>query len=255
MANTIANTTFNTIAQRAGLGENCTAQVNVGEAERVASVVTGGALVGFGLTCRGLAGIALPIAGGILAIRGLSGHCSIYSALGIDGSKLDRPDNPNAAISAGNGVRIETSISINRSPQDLYDVWRGLERLPEFMTHLCEVRNTIGTQSHWVAEGPFGLKVEWDAEIINERPYEMLAWKSLPGSDVDTAGSVHFESFDNGRGTVLRVNLKYDPPAGNVGIAIAKLFGQDPEAEIKQNLARFKELMEQEQMTEMWGGP
>src|SRR5262245_13576542 len=144
MPNSIINTTANAVMHQAGLPESLDLQVNVSNLERLLSTVGGSALIGFGLTRSGIARFALPALGGILAIRGLSGHCSLYSAMGIDTSKCDRPDNPNAVIPAGKGIRIEKSTTVNRSVDDLYDVWRGLERLPAFMTHLCEVRNLYG---------------------------------------------------------------------------------------------------------------
>lgn len=253
MANSIVNTTANSIVHKVGAPDSCALRVNVGDTERVISIVGGGTLVGLGLKCKGIASVLLPVAGGLLALRGLSGHCSLYSAFGIDTSKADEPDNPNAVIPAGKGVRLEASIVIDRSAQELYEIWRGLEPLPEFMSHLREVRNVTGLRSHWVATGPFGMTVEWDAEIINDRPFELLAWKSLPDSEVDTAGSVHFEPTDDGSGTVVRVNIKYDPPAGKVGIAVAKLFGRDPQAQIRDDLLSLKAMMESSRRTERAG--
>lgn len=246
MANSIVNTTANAVMNQAGLPESLNLQVNVSNFERLLSTIGGSALIGFGLTRSGIARFAFPAVGSMLAIRGLSGHCSLYSALGIDTSKSDQPDNPNAVIPAGEGVRIETSVTVNRPVEELYDVWRGLERLPDFMSHLSEVRNLYGVRSHWVAKGPFGITVEWDADIINEHPYEMIAWKSVPGSQFDTAGSVHFEPTRDGQATTIHLNLKFNPPGGKAGIAIADFFGQDPKSQIKQDLERFREIMESE---------
>jgi uncharacterized membrane protein len=134
-------------------------------------------------------------------------------------------------------------MTINRSPQDLFNFWRNLENLPRFMRHLESVQN-FGQRSHWVARGPLGVRVEWDAEIYRERPNEMIAWRSLEGADVDNTGSVHFTPAPVGRGTEVRVVLKYDPPAGKAGAAVAKLFGKAPEQQIREDLRRFKQLME-----------
>jgi len=111
------------------------------------------------------------------------------------------------------------------------------------MRHLQEVK-VEGDKSHWVARGPLGIVAEWDAEIINDKPGEMIAWRSLPDSDVDTAGSVRFRPLANGRETVVTVELKYDPPAGRVGDWVARLFGESPEQQIREDLRRFKQLME-----------
>jgi uncharacterized membrane protein len=126
----------------------------------------------------------------------------------------------------------------------LYQFWRNLENLPKFMSHLQSVRNLGNLRSHWVARGPLGVGVSWDAEIITERENELIGWRSLPGSAVDNAGSVHFRRGPGGRGTEVKVTLKYDPPAGKVGAAVARLFGSAPEQEIQDDLRRLKQLME-----------
>jgi uncharacterized membrane protein len=112
------------------------------------------------------------------------------------------------------------------------------------MKHLESVKVTGGDRSHWVAKGPAGTSVEWDAEVYNEKENELIAWRSLEGSQVDNAGSVHFESAAGGRGTIVRVVLKYDPPAGKLGAVVARLFGESPAQQIDEDLRRFKQLME-----------
>jgi uncharacterized membrane protein len=106
-----------------------------------------------------------------------------------------------------------------------------------------------GDRSHWVAKGPLGIRVQWDAEIYNENPNEMIAWRSLEGADVDNTGSVHFTPAPPGRGTEVRVVLKYNPPAGKLGAGIAKLFGEDPKQQIRDDLRRFKQLVEAGEIT------
>ena len=147
-------------------------------------------------------------------------------------------------VPAQEGVRIETSIRIGRAPGDLFEFWRQLENLPTFMSHLESVRQIDLTRSHWVARGPLGATFEWDAEIINERPNELIAWESLPGSEIETAGSVHFEPSPTGFGTDVRVNLKYKPTGGKVGIAIASLIGQDAQSLIARDLEQLKARLE-----------
>jgi uncharacterized membrane protein len=165
----------------------------------------------------------------------------MYAGLG---ASTAAPVGPSASVRAGHGVRVEHAVTINRSPEELFRFWRNLENLPRFMSHLEAVRNTGGNRSHWVARGPMGVTLEWDAEIHNERPNALIAWRSLEGSEVDTAGSVHFTPAPGHRGTELKVVLKYDPPAGKAGATLARLFGTAPEQQIQEDLRRFKQIME-----------
>ena len=212
-------------------------QRNVGPTDRLVSLGLGGCLTVFGLTGRRIDPLSL-LAGGYLIYRGLSGNCVLYQALGIG---TDGPSGPGAVIPARGGVKVEHSVTINKPAAELYRFWRSLSQLPQFMEHLKEVRED-GDRSHWVARGPLGMSVEWDAELITDTPNETISWRSLPGSDVDTAGSVHFRPA--GGGTEVRVSLKYDPPAGKVGAAIARLLGESPEHQVRADLERFKALME-----------
>jgi uncharacterized membrane protein len=136
------------------------------------------------------------------------------------------------------------TITINRSPEELYRFWRNFENLPRFMGHLQSVTVTSETRSHWVAKGPAGTTVEWDAELVQDKPNELIAWRSLPGSPVENAGSVRFEPATGEPGTVVRVNIQYHPPAGALGRVVAKLFAQSPEKQMAVELRRFKEFME-----------
>ena len=123
------------------------------------------------------------------------------------------------------------------------------------MEHLQAVTVSGGNRSHWVAKAPLGQSVEWDAEIHNERENELIAWRSLEGSQVETAGSVHFTPAQAGRGTEVRVNLKYNPPAGQIGIALAKLLGEAPDQQIRDDLRRFKQVMESGEIPTTAGQP
>lgn len=212
---------------------------NVAPAERLISLGLGTCLTVYGITGRHVSPLSL-LAGGFLLYRGLAGNCPLYQALGTgtDGARGDE-----AVIPAREGVKVEHAITVNRPAGEVYRSWRTLSQLPRFMEHLKEVRETADGKSHWVARGPLGMSVEWDAELIEDRP-EVISWRSLPGSDVDTAGSVHFKAAPAGRGTEVRVSLKYDPPAGQVGAAVARLFGQSPEQQIAADLGRFKSLVE-----------
>jgi len=224
---------------------------NVGPTDRLISLGLGGCLTVAGLAGRKIEPISL-LAGGYLLYRGLTGNCCIYQALGVG---TEGPSGPEAVIPARAGVKVEHAVTVNRPPAEVYRFWRNLSQLPRFMGHLKEVRDTGGGKSHWVARGPLGMSVEWDAETIEDRPNEVISWRSLDGSDVDTAGSVHFRPAPAGRGTEVRVSLKYDPPAGKVGAAVAKLFGESPDHQVQADLSRFKSLLEAGEVASTAGQP
>jgi uncharacterized membrane protein len=220
--------------------------VNVGQAERWACAVGGGALALYGVTRGSLGGIALALMGAALVQRGVSGHCEVYQAMNFS-TAGDSPlrNSENVSVPAERGTKVEKSVIVNRPPAELYSFWRNFENLPRFMNHLESVRETGGGRSHWVAKAPAGTSVEWDAEIYNEKEGELIAWRTLEGSQVASAGSVRFEPADAaGGGTLVRVSLKYDPPGGKLGSLVARLFGENPEQQIEEDLGRFKELME-----------
>jgi uncharacterized membrane protein len=141
------------------------------------------------------------------------------------------------------GIRVDAEVRIQRRADELYRFWRDLENLPRFMRNLerIEVRDEI--HSHWVVRGPAGTSVEWDAEIINDIPNEVIGWRSLPGSQVDNGGSVRFEPSSDGS-TNVRVSLQYNPPAGTLGDKLARLLGEKPDELIREDLERFRQLME-----------
>jgi uncharacterized membrane protein len=141
-------------------------------------------------------------------------------------------------------VRIERAVTIGKSPEECYRFWRDLENLPKFMSHLQSVRNTGENRSHWIALGPGGARVEWDAQILNDRPNECISWRTLEGADVDHSGSVHFHRAPGGRGTIVRVTMYYSPPAMGAGAAVARLLGQHPEQQVAKDLRRLKQVME-----------
>jgi uncharacterized membrane protein len=214
--------------------------VNVGEMERIASLVGGGWLLFEGLRHGNLAGLGLAALGGGLAYRGLSGHCSVYAALDVNGAEHH---GRLAAVAAGEGVKIVRATTINRSPEVLYQRWRNLENLPQWMGHVVSVKSE-GDRSHWVARGPAGMQVSWDAEIVTDEPNRLIAWRSLEGSQIATAGSVRFTPLAHDRGTEVHVALKYDPPAGKLGSWLAWVFGEEPGQQIRSDLRRFKQQME-----------
>lgn len=150
---------------------------------------------------------------------------------------------------------VRKSITINRPAEEIYQFWRNFENLPRFMNHLKAVTISADNHSHWVAKGPAGTEVEWDAEITEEIPGQLIAWRSLAGATVENEGSVRFEPATGGRGTVVRVHLNYRPPGGQVGATIAKLLGEAPENQIPGDLHRIKQLLETGEIARTEGQP
>jgi uncharacterized membrane protein len=215
---------------------------NMSEAERWGSMAGGAALAVYGLSRRRPGGYLLAAFGGWLFQRGMSGYCQTYELLGINTAGTG--SDTRAALGGAKGVIVEESVTINRAPDELYRFWRQLENLPRFMRHLESVERVTDTLSRWRAKGPGGIDVEWNAEIHNEVPNKLIGWRSIEGSDVVSAGSVHFDDRGPGRGTRLRVRLQYSPPGGKAGAALAKLAGRDAASEIREDLERFKQQVE-----------
>jgi len=226
---------------------------NLSSRERWCSVLTGAALITYGLSRRSTAGALCALGGGALLHRGTTGRCLVYDALGV--STAPRGKSPVASVAHGQGIKIEKSVTIDRSPGELYYFWRDFENLPKFMSHLESVRKIDETRSHWVAKAPAGTSIEWGAELYREKAPELIAWRSLEGSEVNHAGSVHFDPVPGGRGTEVRVVLNYEPPGGKLAAVLAKIFGEEPEQQIEDDLHRFKQLMETGEVPRTTGQP
>src|SRR5262249_29582891 len=177
---------------------------NMADAERWLSLLVGGGLAAYGLSRGTLTGLGLAVLGGGLLYRGATGRSLLYEALGV---RTSGRHSPQAVIPAGQGVKGENTVTILKPREGLFNYWRNLPDLPRFMPHLEAVTVTGPNLFHWVAKGPVGARVEWDAEIYTERRPELIAWRSLEGSTVDTAGSVHFTPAPGDRGTEVRVVL------------------------------------------------
>ena len=225
---------------------------NLSEFERWLSIAAGAGLTVYGLSRLKRNGWILAGLGGLLLRRGVTAHCDFYEALGLNTAV---PGDTRAALRGPRGVNVLESVTINRPIEELYRFWRNLENLPHFMRHLESVEKVTDTISHWRAKGPAGTVVEWDAEIHNEVPNQVIGWRSLEGADVVSAGSVNFDSAAAGRGTRVTVHLQYSPPGGKVGAAVAKLFGRDAETEIREDLRRFKQLVEAGEVPTTSGQP
>jgi uncharacterized membrane protein len=240
--------TASVINQRS-LKLNGNSKTNVNNVERAISVIGGGTMVFVGLKRPGWGGLLLTAVGSGLLHRGITGHCVGYASLNVK-NKLSAESVPIAR-----DIHVEKSITINRSPNELYAFWRSFENLPRIMQHLESVTPIDSERSHWVAIGPAGKKFEWDAEIYNEKTNELIAWRSLSESDVVHAGSVRFEAGPPGRGTRVTVVVNYNVTGGKLTALFAKLFGGEPGQMIEDDLRRFKQLMEGGEIATIEGQP
>jgi len=187
--------------------------------QRWGTLVGGSALALFGITRRSKSGIALATAGGLLAYRA---------------ARNKQPQEFYA----------EASFAINCAPEEAYKFWRNFENLPQFMRHLESVRVIDNRHSEWTAIGPLGVRLHWTAEIVDEGEFQWIVWRSLPGSDVEQTGSVQFKRAPGDRGTIVTAIMEYTPPAGAVGKTLASIVGKDPEFTLREDLRRFKQLIE-----------
>lgn len=148
------------------------------------------------------------------------------------------------AIGMNQSIKVERTVTINKPADELYRYWRNFENLPRFMKHLKSVTISDDKRSHWIANAPLGNSVEWDAEIIDERENELIAWASVEGADIENSGFIRFKPAPANQGTEVKVVLEYNPPGGGLAAAFAKLFGEEPKQQISDDLGRFKQLME-----------
>ncbi|MEN9521451.1 MAG: hypothetical protein RLZZ381_4039 [Cyanobacteriota bacterium] len=166
-------------------------------------------------------------------------------------------DRTSEAIGLTPNIQVEKTVTIERPVSELYSYWRNLTNLPNFMGHLKSVtnKNEAGTLSHWVANAPLNLNVEWDAEIIQDEPEHLIIWNALDNADIANCGLVRFQPATGNRGTQVKVVLEYQPPGGALTNAIAKLFGESPQEQIGDELNRFKQLMETGEIATTKGQP
>jgi len=215
-----------------------THRTSIDALERVAALTTATAVVAYGLSRRNLPGVCLAAAATPLAYRGLSGE-------------WPRVRNGNStrtgtrtALAGNRGIDVRESVRLEKPIDEVYRFWRNLENLPQFMNYLDAVIDLGNGRSRWIAKGPAGTYVKWDAEVINEVENQVIGWQSLPGGDITTAGSVNFDTVRNGRSTQLSVHFQYAPPAGRAGSIIAKAFGREPSQTVREDLRRLKQLLE-----------
>ncbi|MEH2355648.1 SRPBCC family protein [Nostoc sp.] len=207
-----------------------TSQGEASEVERWASLIGGGAMVLMGLKQGSLRGALTALAGGGLIYQGATKQSTIQQA--------------QEAIGINQPIKVEKTVTINKSAEELYRFWHNFENLPTFMKHLKSVKVHNEKRSHWIANAPLGNSVEWDADILEDRENEFISWASVEGADIDNSGFVRFKKAPGDRGTEVKIVLEYNPPGGALAATVAKLFGEEAEQQIGDELRRFKMLME-----------
>src|SRR4029079_17575866 len=226
---------------------------NISDLERWASIADGAGLAIYGMSRLKRNGWIWAGAGALLLRRGVTAHCDLYDAFGLNTAA--NPSDTRAALGGTRGINVLESVTVNRSIEELYRFWRNLENLPQFMRHLESVEKVTERISRCKVKGPGGPTVEWSAEIYNEEPSKLIAWRSIEGSDVVSAGSVNFDNAGPGGGTRVTVKPQYSPPGGKIGARIARLFGRDAATEIHEDLRRFKQLVEAGEVPTTSGQP
>lgn len=219
---------------------------NVGRTERIASAVGGGLLALYGLSRRSAGGYALAGLGGALVARGVSGYCPAYGALGMSTAEGEAGALP---------VEVAQSVTVFRPREEVYAFWRRLENLPRFMHHLERVTELDEQRSRWEAKGPGPLPdVTWEAKVVEERPGEILAWRSLPGAGIENAGHVRFEDAPNGA-TEIHARIAYRPPAGPLGAAVARWLDPALGQMVRNDIHRFQNVLEAGEIPTTEGQP
>ena len=152
-------------------------------------------------------------------------------------------------------VEVRESIQINCTPAELYKFWRNFQNLPKFMSNLESVETLGDNRFHWLVRGPAGKRIEWDAEITEEQENQLIAWRSLPGAQVENCGTIRFANAPAGRGAYVKVHLQYSPPWESLGATVAKLFGREPQQQVHEDLRRLKQIVEAGEIVTTKGQP
>ena len=208
---------------------------NVGNIERLVTLAAGAALLGYAWRRRSPS-LGLTSAG--LLARGATGYCPAYAALGVDHSDTKH------ALSGARGIHVREAITINASPEELYDFWRHFENLPQVMPNLESVEEVDFKLSRWTATALGGVPISWISETINEVPYDTIGWKTLPGESIQHAGSVVFNRLPETGATEVRVHFQYSPPGGKAAAWFAAFLGQDPARTTREGLQALKRRFE-----------
>jgi uncharacterized membrane protein len=224
-----------------------TLKVNIGPYERVFSIAAGASVILMSFLRPSKMTLPLALGGAYMLFRGSTGHCLAYRVLEID----------RVGENGRGGIHIERAMTIARPRSEVYAFWRDFENLPRFMQHLEAVtvdREDPG-RSRWVAKAPLNLSVQWEAEIIAEKENEWIKWRSLPNVFIENSGSVMFKDAPGGRGTEVHVSLQYDILGGSAAAAVAKAFGEEPGLQVREDLRRFKQILETGETATVYGQP
>ena len=245
-------------AEQAHQRQSSWTATNVGGMERTVSVAAGSILAFSGLARRSAPGAVIALIGGAMIHRGVTGHCYAYQEFDIDTANEEAGE-PIEKIYQ-RGVTIETAMLINRPAEALYRFWRDFTNLPRIMSHLESVAvldGGDGRRTHWVAKAPMvvGGRVEWDAELTADEPNRRIAWQSVGGNTIDTAGEVRFEKAPGDRGTEVHVRMVYVPPAGRLGHLVTALLGKNPKRLVREDLRNFQRIMEVGEIPTIIGQP
>jgi uncharacterized membrane protein len=243
--------------QRSGQqGGQAQPQQNVGNNERMVSVAAGSIITLLGLSRRSLPGVMLATVGAGLMYRGATGHCPAYDYLGMNTAEEEQGEDQEQL--AKRGIHVENAFLINRPAEELYGFWRNFGNLPQIMTHLESVNVIDDRRSHWVARLPRiagGKRLEWDAEITRDDANSLIAWRSVEGSEVETAGQVRFSPAIGDRGTEVHAFINYVPPGGMLAQWLAPLFSKASKRMIREDMRNFKRLMETGEVPSIIGQP
>jgi uncharacterized membrane protein len=229
---------------------------NVGNPERIVSTLAGGSLIAYGIKRKDWLGALLSLVGGGLAMRGATGHCQVYDALDFDTNRESLLEKGKAKAKDWFEQKTEVvkSVTINRSAEELYGFWRNFENLPKFMNHLESVKVLDDKRSEWTAKAPLGYTAHWGAVITEEAENELIAWRSVKNSEIPNSGRVEFLPTVD-RGTVVKVTIRYAPPAGRLGALASYFLTEEPDTQVTEDLRRFKSLMETGLIMQVEGQP
>ncbi|PWT87648.1 MAG: cyclase [Acidobacteria bacterium] len=231
----------------------------INDVERWVSAIAGGTLAFIAIRNlknkkkRSMRGYTSAIGAGMMIFRSITGKSPVYQLLGIQSVGGVAPRS--ASVRHGKGIRIEKTVTIGKSPEELYQFWHHLENLPRFMSHIESVSTFDLDRSHWVVKAPAGTRAEWDAVIHNDIQNELIAWRTVDDSEVQHAGSVEFKRLPENRGTEVRVVFSYEPPGGRLGSILAQVLGEEPGLQVDEDLRRFKQLMEAGEIPSTEGQP
>jgi len=232
---------------------------DIAKYERLISAIAGGTLAYYAFRNlknkrrRPFAGFSMALGAGMMFNGSLTGRSPMHRIFERAQRRSRLP--MSASVEHGKGVKVERTVTINKPAEELFRFWRRFETLPQFLENIEAVTTLDNNQTHWVAKGPAGTSVEWDAVIHNEIPNELIAWRTIGDSDVNHAGTVEFKALPEGRGTEVKVVINYEPPAGKIGVAFASIFGKEPGQQLDEDLRRFKQLMEAGEIPTTQGQP